>query len=292
MNDRDTKLKIRKYLSRREEDISKLDAVAFVTKCKSVIDITELQNVLQGELGKLKLLLANHAEAELIRSFVKTVHRGLLHASESMEAEQYYWYGHYVALMQAVLGSSHQETKDNTLFVEMTARTAFAPIMRHLYEVGACQHKVLADVLHMNKSNLTKEMDRLVASGLVNKIKGGKFVHYELTQQGYTLMNKYYQISPKHHTHNAVVQNQYVLEVPRQVRHNISRQPIDTEAFFDYSSYSFSQKELRNQLRIVDSVKEENNVPQPLLEVTKDYCDFEELSIEKYPVKRSATYVH
>lgn len=291
MNNHDVKLKIRKAVARKEADNPKLDAVDFVTKCKSIANTTELQNLLQGELGKLKLLLANQVEVDLIKNFVMTVRRGLHHTSKSMEAEQYYWYGYYVAQMQAVLDSSLQETTDNALFMAISARTAFAPIMHHLYEVGACQHKVLADVLHMNKSNLSKEMEKMVAVGLVNKIKGGKFVHYELTQQGYTLLNRYYQINHGFHTHNTPVQNQYITEVSRQILLALNRNPADNETRFDYSYYFFIQEELKRQLLVIEPVKEENDESQFLLEGGKNYCDFEDLSFERHHVERSVTYV-
>ena len=291
MKNNDVKLRVRKDLVKRPGEPPKLDAVDFVTQCGSTADITELQNLLQGALGRLKLLLANFTELELIKNYVKIVQRGLHHASRSMEAEQFYWYGHYVAQMQAVIDNSLRERKADALFTEITARASFGPIMRQLYELGVCQHKVLADMLHMNKSNLSKEMDKLVAVGLVSKIKGSKFVHYELTQQAYTFLNQYYAVNQVIHAPPKPMRKQYVPESSQQVGLTLRTKIEDREKHFDYSVYFRAQEDLRKQLPTRESEKDKMDEPLLLPNATKDFGDFEDLSFEKRDFERSATYV-
>lgn len=291
MSNNNSKLITRKNLTKKEMNDPTLDAVDFVTKCKSTVDNTELINLLQGELGKLRILLENHIDPDALRGFIKTVHRGLYHTSKSMQSEKYYWYGHYVAQMHAVLDNSLQETKEKALLAEITARSAFAPIMCHLYKNGACQHKVLANALKMNKSNLSKEMDKMVTIGLVNKIKGGKFVYYELTQKGYVFLNKHYQFSQKLHSHSMSVQENHAANSSYQISDILSRKSITRKKQFDYCFYYLSHENSKKQLLVVEAKKERNDEPQNPFSETKNRYDFEDLDFEDSHFERRMTYV-
>ena len=195
-------------------------AVQFVAECTAA-DTATLNNKLRLALAKLRLEMKQKEPSESTKQYVRIVVKGLHFASDSTGMERFYSYGRFTAQIENLLEDAMAQKRERDINTGVTARTAFAPIVRYLYRNGACQQKEIVADLHMDKANLSREMTKLEESGFVNKTKGSKFVYYELTQRGYIYCNRYFELKRTMEPHTTILRHRFCEELARDMeRHS------------------------------------------------------------------------
>ena len=112
------------------------------------------------------------------------------------KALRYYYYGMYHVKVDQLLDELIKKRTISKV-QEVENRKYFSQIMTILYDREVVRQCDLAKELHIERANLSREMDLLIAAGLVEKRKTSKLSLYNLSARGYEYFNKYFLLKEK-----------------------------------------------------------------------------------------------
>ena len=105
-------------------------------------------------------------------------------------ALKYYYMGEFYAEIRQLEGMLIDYTETTTQEA-VSKRKNFLSIISIIYKEQMIRQVDLARLLKMDRSNLSREMDVLVAAGFVEQRKSGKYKLYNLSAQGIRYYSKY-----------------------------------------------------------------------------------------------------
>mgnify|MGYP002709330468 CR=1 FL=1 len=167
-------------------ELSACDPEALVSECIS--DDTSEADVYQKLMSAIarvteEISRLDAAEASKLVSQLSKAAKGLRKNTADHNAFRFFYFGEFQTHVNTL--EQRLERNRSELQIQLAAsKKHFAPIMQFLYINQTCQHKELSNKLGIDKSNLSREMQCLVDSGLVDSQMIGKFKYYSLTPQG------------------------------------------------------------------------------------------------------------
>lgn len=176
-----------------DEDLSFSDAESFVTDCVSADgDASSVYQKLMGAVARVaeQLSRLNHTEVHEQMQFLSIVAKGLRRNTAVNGAFRFFYFGQFqthVDMLEQELERSLSEEE----ILSVASRKHFAPIMQLLYANQLCRQQELSDKLGIDRSNLSREMQRLENSGLVDSRTVGRSRYYLLTPRGRRYYNTY-----------------------------------------------------------------------------------------------------
>lgn len=173
-------------------DLKKLNlthsvAIDFVNQCRNISDdqlVNQLLlyiNVLEEAIKKLKW--------DELEPIVHVINKGFKHVSEEAGALKFYYFGYYSHIQEDLIKKfSEQIFQDK---IQQLAQTKhIKEILEYLYECGCSRQSEISKNLKIDKSNLSRKMEYMIESDLVDKRSGPKCVYYELSASGYEYCRK------------------------------------------------------------------------------------------------------
>lgn len=168
------------------DGLSLPDPESFVADCVSQSEDTvsvyqKLMDTIAraaDEISRLNKTLAS----ERIQC-LSTIAKGLRRNTADNGAFRFFYFGQFqthVDMLKQELERSLSEEQ----ILSVASRKHFASIMRLLYTNQICRQQELSDKLGIDRSNLSREMQRLEDSGLVDSRTVGRSRYYLLTPQG------------------------------------------------------------------------------------------------------------
>lgn len=226
---------------------SKSNAMQLVACLPTLSEDSAFQD-LTAILHNLEELLFDTAchnfEIDSINIFLRIISKKLQQESHNANAWRYFLYGRFDAqqehLFQKLLDKSKNSQRENIL-----ARKNVTSILQFLYANGASRPSLISKNLNIDRSNLSRIMDLLVAEELVEKTKSehSNIVIYELTSEGYQICTKYYRdvavMNPsRNNAITSVLRNSY--------KDNFSQRQISIETSIDSVNTKFLSCQLQS----------------------------------------------
>lgn len=103
---------------------------------------------------------------------------------------QVYYFGIYQEKLEQLQGEL-TELREIMVRQGVVGRKNFAPIMQTLYKNSMMCQSELADLLGIEKGNLSREMDKLAEAGFVEQRRIGKYKQYNLSANGRAYYDQY-----------------------------------------------------------------------------------------------------
>lgn len=178
---------------RGDLELSFPDVETIVTTCTfETADPFSIQQKLMGIISHAaeEISRLSKAQAHIYLQYLARIAKGLRRNTELNRAFRFFYFGQFqthVELLERRLEELWSE--EQLLFV--AGRKYFAPIMQLLYTEQVCQQQRISKLLKIDRSNLSRELQRLMYSGLVDSSKAGRFRYYRLTPQGQRYYNRY-----------------------------------------------------------------------------------------------------
>lgn len=169
------------------------DAQAIVAECVSAdTHAAHVQQKLAGVIARAREELPQMGDAQADRYLqcLAKAARGLRRNTEDNLAFRYFYFGHFQAHVEQ-LGRELGVRRCEEQVLAVANRKHFAAIMQRLYAGRVCRQQELANKLGIDRSNLSREMQRLEGSGLVEAMTVGRPRYYRLTPQGRRYYHSY-----------------------------------------------------------------------------------------------------
>ncbi len=169
------------------------DAQAVVAEC--VCESTDAFSALQKLMSTVaraaeEIPRLGQAQAHTYVKCLSRIAKGLRRNTEDNHAVRYYYFGQFQTRVDMLL-QELEHSRAEAQILSVACRKHFAQIMQLLYTERVCRQQELSDKLKIDRSNLSREMRRLLESGLVEARTAGRFRYYQLTPQGRLYYNKY-----------------------------------------------------------------------------------------------------
>lgn len=169
------------------------DVEAIVTDCISEdADAFTIQQKLTSAIAQatVKINAPGEAQAYQYLKYLAKIAKGLRKSVEAHHAFRFFYFGQFQAqvdLLEQKMEDIHSESQ----VLSVAGRKHFASIMRLLYTEKVCQQQYISNKLKINRSNLSRELQRLERSRLVESTSAGRFRYHQLTPQGRRYYNTY-----------------------------------------------------------------------------------------------------
>lgn len=121
--------------------------------------------------------------------FSEKVSKGLRIYTQQQNALKYFYFGQFQARIESFVKVQDNEIENNKRRKALSGKHA-KEILKELYFHGECKQSELARYVNVDKGNLSREIEKLIATGLVTKRKLRKFCYYSLSPQAKRLCQK------------------------------------------------------------------------------------------------------
>lgn len=224
-----------------DRELSFPDAESFVMDCVSPDeDASSVYQKLMGTIARVTEEISRPDDAEVYAhvKYLSRIAKGLRKNTADNCAFRFFYFGQFqthVDMLEQELDRDRSEVQ----ILAVANRKHFAPIMQLLYTDQVCQQQELSDKLGIDRSNLSREMQRLLDSGLVDSRTVGRSRYYMLTPQGRRYYDTY-----------LVMKNQ----LEEQVYSPLQNQDPDTkEAPLQLQNQGSATKEAPLQLFLIET---------------------------------------
>lgn len=170
-------------------------------------DVYESLMAVLRTLTDCKTSLSSTEQMQAGLANAKYVSSTLRKFARRKKALRYYYFGVYHAKVDQMLDELVQKRTISKI-QEVGNRKYFSQIMTILYERNVVRQCDLAKELHIERANLSREMDLLVSVGLVEEKKTSKLKLYNLSAYGYEYCNKFFAAKEKLETSKNVAYRQ------------------------------------------------------------------------------------
>lgn len=180
-------------MTQSEWKLSFPDVESFVLDCVSA-DTPEygVHQKLMGIITQANqaISLQNSGEADEYFESLSLIAKGLRHHTAERDGFRFFYFGQFQTHLD-MLEQEREQKRSEAQILSVASRKHFPKIMQMLYTCHTCQQKELSHRLGIHKSNLSREMQHLLDSGLVESTQIGRFKYYELTPRGHRYYNTY-----------------------------------------------------------------------------------------------------